>query len=568
LHKSAQTHSLSCGYTLGREYVAYPLRCLAPLALLFLSGCGRVSVDLLPFGSSAACTVAGTAHPTDDLTCNGVDDDCDGAIDEDAAPRTSACGVGVCAATGTVTCAAGVEVDSCTALAPTLASDTTCNGVDEDCSGLSDEDVPVQPTSCGLGACASVGTLRCENARMVDSCTAVVQAPSDATCNGIDDDCNGTRDEDFVSMASVCGVGACAATGTISCVSGATSDSCRAGMAASSDASCDGVDQDCSGVVDEDYVPVATSCGLGVCRASGMLLCTGGAPRDTCTVGSPISAQDGPPSNGLDDDCDGRVDEDACVTPPASYGPGTHPNIALPAGCGTMTVQLWGGGGGAGGQTSVGTTGQPGAGGSGGYVQHVVTGSAVSLYVGRGGSGCGAGGVSAGSASYAGGAGAGQGGNGTPGADGMAAGGGAGATTGTGNGGRGHFGGGGGGSGTLTPWPPYPGLGGGGGAASVLFIAGARTAVAGGGGGGGGANGSSVASVGGSGGEGCGGAGGGANAGGGGGGGLCSGLTTTRGTNGIPANAGSIPAGRATGGTGDCGNGGDGYAIIRFGPVP
>lgn len=74
----------------------------------------------------------------------------------------------------------------------------------------------------------------------------------DPTCDGIDDDGDGSIDEDFAEQASSCGDGACAATGTLSCVDGQLSDSCMPGVPAPTDATCDGVDDDCDGLVDED----------------------------------------------------------------------------------------------------------------------------------------------------------------------------------------------------------------------------------------------------------------------------------------------------------------------------
>lgn len=504
-----------------------------------------------------------------DMTCDGVDDDCDGQLDEDFQPHASSCGNGVCAANGTVTCVSGAEVDSCVAGAPTGA-DTDCNGVDENCDGTTDEGYAGTSTSCGMGACATTGMYVCVEGSVVDSCKPGTMAPDDVTCDGVDDNCNGTKDEGYVPVASMCGTGACTRAGQINCVSGKPSDTCRPGAAAANDSSCNGVDDDCNGQVDEDYVVPTSTCGVGVCQRSGVINCVGGSTQNTCVAGAPSSSNDGPPANGLDDDCDGSIDEDACVPgAPRTYSVGSYANIAVPAGCLTANIRLWGGGGGAGDQTSVGETGTPGRGGSGGYSETTITiGGALNLYVGNGGAGCGAGGTNPGATTYNGGAGApggfaGAGKAGSDGQDGVVAGGGAGATAGSGNGGRGYYGGGGGGTGTTAPWPPYPGGGGGGGAATVLLVGSTRVLVAGGGGGGGGVNGSSIASNGGTGGEGCSGAGGANDGAAGGGGGVCVG-TWARGSNGVPANSGSIPAGRASGGTGVCGGGGGGYAIVTF----
>ena len=55
----------------------------------------------------------------------------------------------------------------------------------------------------------------------------------------------------------------------------------------------------------------ATSCGVGICAATGNLSCFGGAEVDTCTPAQP--AAEGPPgdatcTDGLDNDCDGLTD--------------------------------------------------------------------------------------------------------------------------------------------------------------------------------------------------------------------------------------------------------------------
>jgi hypothetical protein len=75
-------------------------------------------------------------------------------------------------------------------------SDATCDGVDDDSDGAFDEDFVGVPTTCGIGACASSGFTSCVGGHVVDSCSPLTPAPSDATCNGIDDDCDGVVDDD------------------------------------------------------------------------------------------------------------------------------------------------------------------------------------------------------------------------------------------------------------------------------------------------------------------------------------------------------------------------------------
>jgi hypothetical protein len=74
------------------------------------------------------------------------------------------------------------------------------------------------------------------------------------------------------------------------------------------DPSCDGVDNDCDGATDEDYVPAPTACGLGECSGNtGELLCESGSHVDTC---DPFLGATEEICDGLDNDCDGATDED------------------------------------------------------------------------------------------------------------------------------------------------------------------------------------------------------------------------------------------------------------------
>ena len=261
------------------------------------------AVDCNGSGEPPSCVP--TAILDDD--CDDVDDDCDGTPDDDYLVSDTSCGVGACAATGELSCVSGVTQDDCGPGAP-AASDATCDGVDDDCSGQSDEDYVPVATTCGVGACAASGDTSCVSGDVVDGCQEGTPASSDTTCDGVDDDCNGQVDEDYAPVATSCGVGACAAAGTLSCASGATQDSCAPGTAAASDATCDGVDDDCSGQSDEDYVSLVTTCGVGACVAPGHTSCAAGQVLDSCQAGEPEAADD--TCDGLDDDCDGQVDED------------------------------------------------------------------------------------------------------------------------------------------------------------------------------------------------------------------------------------------------------------------
>ncbi|MEZ4265647.1 MAG: MopE-related protein [Myxococcota bacterium] len=279
----------------------------------------EVSLPAAPTCGEGACAATGTVaciggeivescEPGGNRpeACNGVDDDCDGQTDEDVnlgeAPK---CGLGACATTGTIACIGGEIVGSCE---PTGSRPEACNGVDDDCDGETDEDVvlPAAPT-CGEGACAVTGTIACIGGEIVESCEADGARPE--ACNGVDDDCDGETDEDVVLPAApTCGEGVCAATGTVACVGGKIVESCEPGKSQNKDKNCDGLDNDCDGQTDEGFQGSSTECGVGACHGRGQTSCVDGKVVDSCRAGEPADSDATCDDN--DDDCDGEIDED------------------------------------------------------------------------------------------------------------------------------------------------------------------------------------------------------------------------------------------------------------------
>jgi hypothetical protein len=269
-------------------------------------GCGGspdAGVDGGTDGGMDACTPSGT-----DTDCDGVDDDCDGVADDNYASTSTNCGTGGCARTGSTSCVNGGVQNSCTPGTP-AGDDPTCDGVDDDCDGTADENYESVPSTCGLGACAAVGVTSCVAGQVQKSCQPGTPAANDADCDGVDDDCNGTVDEDYPNAVISCGTGACARQGSRSCAAGQVVEFCQPGAAAGSDSTCDGLDTDCDGDVDEDFLGGSTRCGIGACEAAGAQVCNGGQLADTCRPGVPAS--DDLTCDGRDDDCDGASDEDA-----------------------------------------------------------------------------------------------------------------------------------------------------------------------------------------------------------------------------------------------------------------
>ncbi|MBN1770275.1 MAG: putative metal-binding motif-containing protein [Deltaproteobacteria bacterium] len=111
----------------GLSHAARPgLYALLPLALV---ACGAKSGLELPPDANG--------FPAIPESCNGLDDDGDGRIDEDIPPAT--CGAGACR--NEVWCEDGV-FPPCV---PLPGSPETCNGLDDDCDGLVDEGLGFGP---------------------------------------------------------------------------------------------------------------------------------------------------------------------------------------------------------------------------------------------------------------------------------------------------------------------------------------------------------------------------------------------------------------------------------------
>ncbi len=287
--------------------------CIDPPPLL------EVSLDVGPdVGVDLGVDVGPDTCVPRDETCNGLDDDCDGSADEQV-PAGGPCtvGQGACAADGLRICGENGAL-ICDAV-PGEGTDELCNAIDDDCDGTVDESFELgEPCSAGIGACAVNGLRVCDDAGGA-RCDATAGEPDSESCNGLDDDCDGTADEGY-PLGETCtvGVGACAATGARVCNGRGTTCDAMAGRP--SQEICNGIDDDCSGVIDEGF-DLGQRCleGVGACAADGQRVCddAGGAICD---------AAPGAPSeevcNGADDDCDGAADEVDGLGEPCTAGLG------------------------------------------------------------------------------------------------------------------------------------------------------------------------------------------------------------------------------------------------------
>ncbi len=230
----------------------------------------------VPFDGGGGLEDAGPVCATTAETCNGLDEDCDTRIDEGVLvtffadqdgdgyghPRLTMTG---CAAPDGYVARADDCDDLCGACHPDAAE--VCERLDNDCDGTVDEGVTV--------------------ARFSDDDGDGVGGAPIAACPGAPDTVE--RGGDCNDLAVTAYPGA--------------------------PERCDGLDNDCGGVVDELYpcvrgsaVTCATACGsqgMGTCSATCMQpsFAACAAPAESC--------------NAHDDDCDGRVDETWL-----SFGPG------------------------------------------------------------------------------------------------------------------------------------------------------------------------------------------------------------------------------------------------------
>ncbi|MFO8072772.1 MAG: MopE-related protein [Polyangia bacterium] len=290
--------------------------------------------------------------------CNGDDDDCDGEIDEDWPELGDPCTdgeLGVCQGSGYYACSGDETGVVCQITDPGESpSEEECNGLDDDCDGLVDEELqcdPCVPTGqdicdgldndcdgetdedfvsaeCGwaeVGHC-SPGATECQDGVVV--CEGG-QGPIDETCNNEDDDCDGVTD----GMVEACypeGEDGCEASGdppswscegqcqvgSAQCVAGEFGDCVGAVIPVGE--TCNGLDDDCDGFTDETFPELGQSCGqsdLGVCELGAYACDLGGLTCEGAVYGT--ANEFNPPQlcNGLDDDCDGFTDEDAVEAP-------------------------------------------------------------------------------------------------------------------------------------------------------------------------------------------------------------------------------------------------------------
>ena len=212
--------------------------------------CWGVETCSVATGWSACSASAAVAE-----SCDGVDNDCDFVIDDGVGggdPCTIDNAFGSCA--GLTTC---MGVSGFTCAGPTPMADA-CNFLDDDCDGAVDESFATLGTLCsaGVGACLSYGVFNCTMDTTGTVCSATAGTPSAETCDGVDEDCDGATDETFAALGSGCsaGTGICSRLGTTICTADTSGTECSAtpGPPDPTDP-CNYLDDDCDGNVDDGF---------------------------------------------------------------------------------------------------------------------------------------------------------------------------------------------------------------------------------------------------------------------------------------------------------------------------
>jgi hypothetical protein len=259
--------------------------------------CTTATID--PDGDCAAPA----DYEADESSCDGIDNDCDGAVDEGCDCDFNGSSQGVCA--GSTVASDG----SCTEPTDYEADESSCDSLDNDCDGVTDEGCPCDYDGSTDGVC---GTATIDD---TGACAAPAAYEADeATCgDSLDNDCDGAADEncpcDFNGQTDgVCATATTDGSGTCQQPSGYVSDE--------GTGNCDGADNDCDGMVDEGcactdgdtqncYSGPSGTAGTGLCQ-QGTQTCASGA-WGTCQ--NEVLPSNETCGNATDEDCDGLVNE-------------------------------------------------------------------------------------------------------------------------------------------------------------------------------------------------------------------------------------------------------------------